>query len=172
MQPLRVPDQISLAHYGQLPPENHPKLTFLLSEQGIDAYRIGDSPTSVLFVFQDDKMRRATLQFFIDQSQANSGLLIDGVRWCCFQTGIARQDWKPIVNFKYATFEFGWSAQNPSDVMIRGGTFYAAQECYAAQKSPGTLISSEIGSYSNLYGGAPLPHDNFLYRAALAAKRK
>jgi hypothetical protein len=179
-QHLQVPEQIHLAGPGVLPPERPLRLSFLFSEQGTDVYRLYPGSTlDALFVFQDETSRRQELGYLIDESRELLPGSIGGVKWCCFQTGLGRQNWEPIVNFKYATFEFSWLnlATGPGghlqpEAMIVGATFYAPSECYAHQEFPNTLFSSEIGAFLNPSPSTSLPHDSLAYRVAVALRKK
>ncbi len=113
-----------------------------------------------LLIFQDEQVRRETLRSYI-----TSGL----VTWAYSDTG--RQDWKPIVNFKYVTLDFRWfqrkTGWEPS-VMITA--FYAPLACDSLSEPAGARPSSMIGVYvSN--SPSDLPHDSLRYRAAQALRK-
>src|ERR1039458_3472119 len=88
-QRLQVPEQIHLVTACQVPPGILPKLSFLLSESGIDIYRVEwpnpaearvpayahpHYPLSVtaLFVFQDEKERQLQIKSLMSAGKAIS----------------------------------------------------------------------------------------------------
>jgi hypothetical protein len=166
-QHLQVPGQIHLAIPGQVPPEAPYNLSFLFSQDGVDVYRLGHSSWA-LFVYQDEKARQEELGYLIGASAEVIPGSVGAIAWDYFDTSRGRQDWKPIVSFKYATFQFNWGVVGPSEAVIVGARFFAPFECCARQTFPNTLPSSQIGNFFNTAASRPLAHGSLAYRAALA----
>ena len=165
-QHLEVPDQIDLdlPHDFSSAEEPRPAFTFLFSEQGVDVYAVRTNKFGpagyhrlALLVFQDEKFRRNVLRSYI-----NSGL----VTWAYSDTG--GQDWKPIVNFKYVTLDFGWFQRKTGlEPSVSSTVFYAPPACDSVSEPAGARPSSMIGVYIST-SPADLPHDSLRYRAAQA----
>lgn len=168
-QHLRVPEQIDLDGPSDFSSseEPPPQFTFLFSEQGIDVYAVRTNKFGpagydrlALLVFQDEKVRRETLRSYI-----TSGL----VRWAYSDTG--GQDWKPIVNFKYVTLDFGWFQRKTGwEPSVKIAAFYAALACDSVSEPSGARPSSMIGVYISA-SPSDLPHDSLRYRAAQALRK-
>jgi hypothetical protein len=153
---LQVPEGIHSALPGQT-------FLFMFSQDGIDAYAIrgGNPPTyrGALLVFQEDSTRREYLKSFIGMGS---------VSWYPLDNTLSHQDWKPIMNFKYATFGYSWSGDWP---MISNAIFYAPRECYSRRTSVGALTRNELGVYMNSAADTLGPRNGVLYRAAVELKR-
>jgi hypothetical protein len=165
-QPLRVPEQIDLDEPADFSSskEPPPQFTFLFSEHGVDVYAVRTNKFGpagydrlALLVFQDEKVRRDVLRTYI-----TSGL----VQWAYSDTGV--QDWKPIVNFKYVTLDFGWLQRDTGwEPWVKSAVFYAPPACNSVSEPPGARPSSMIGIYISA-SPSELPHDSLRYRAAQA----
>lgn len=152
-QPLEIPGGIHSALPGQA-------FSFMFSQAGIDAYAIrsGTPPKyeGVLLIFQDDKTRREYLKSFISTGS---------IYWYPVDNN---QDWKPVVSFKYATFEYGWLGNSP---VLAHATLYAPRECYSRRTSVGALTRDELGFFIVRYGVTLDPRNGVLYRAGVELKK-
>ena len=167
-QRVLIPEQIDLDLPGDFssPERPSPQFTFLFSEHGIDVYAVrtnkfgpaGYNPLALL-VFQDEKVRREMLRSYIA-----SGL----IHWAYSDTGT--QDWKPIVNFKYLTLDFGWShGETGWEPWVQSTVFYAPPACDSVSEPAGSRPSSMIGVYI-APSPVALPHDSLRYRVAQALR--
>ena len=166
---MRVPEQIDLdlPHDFSSSEEPPPQFTFLFSEHGVDVYAVRTNKFGpagydrlALLVFQDEKVRREVLRSYI-----TSGL----VKWAYSDTG--GQDWKPIVNFKYVTLDFGWfQRQTGWEPSVQSAVFYAPPACDSVSEPSGARPSSVIGVYISA-SPSDLPHDSLRYRAAQALRK-
>jgi hypothetical protein len=190
-QDLDVPAQIHLVQMCQATPENRPTLTLLLSENGVDVYRLAYPPkdesesvmkekaagktssparypftVSALLVFQDEQARGKELKALMNSPALRwyGGYDDPKLGW--------QEDWGSIVSFKYETVEFVWLDQN--NVLLRRVAAYAPPECitHVAPPSPNfkcgspDIDSNEVGQFFN-YSPPPLSHDfAFLYKVA------
>jgi hypothetical protein len=121
-QRLQVPLQIHLVGACQAPPEILPKLSLLLSESGIDIYRVEWPPAgpvkartqtdadahpryplsvTALFVFQDEKERQLQIKSMMSAGEAISWLR-GGYRY----DSTLPADWTPVFSIKYVTYRF------------------------------------------------------------------
>jgi hypothetical protein len=176
---LRVPEEIHVIRMCQGSPELRPALSFLLSEKGIDVYRLeypigGNKPrvpqerrypftVRALLVYQGEEARAAELKVLMNSP----------IRWLGGRDvpqGGYQQDWASIVSFKFETAEFVWlSRQN---VILKYMGIYAPVGCMTPPPVvPGSrcgspeIESNEVGEYDN-YSPPPLNHDLFLFRVA------
>jgi hypothetical protein len=165
-QHLQVPGKIDLdgPHDFSSTEGPRPQFTFLFSENGIDVYAVRTNKFGpagydrlALLVFQDEKVRREVLRSYI-----TSGV----VTWAYSDTG--GQDWKPIVNFKYETLDFGWFHRSTGlEPSVSTAIFYAPPACDSVSEPSGARPSSMIGIYISA-SPSDLPHDSLRYRAAQA----
>jgi hypothetical protein len=159
-QRVQVPEQIHLVGSCQAPPETHPKLSFLLSESGIDIYRVEwprtaenpveagavDNPhyplsVTALFVYQDEKVRQIQIKSLINDGEAISWLR-GGSRY----DSTLPADWTPVLGIKYITYTFTIFGDNRdiakdgtinppkdggSNVILVESHMYAPEECYS-----------------------------------------
>lgn len=151
-QHLQVPEGIHSALPGQT-------FSIMFSQDGIDVYAIrsGNPPRyqGALLVFQENSARREYLQSFIGAGS---------VSWYPLDSTGSRQDWKPIMSFKYVTFAYGWLGDSP---MLSNASFYAPHECYSRRTSVGALTRDELGIYMKPSGDKLDPRNGVLYRAAV-----
>lgn len=167
-QHLQVPEGIQLALPGQSDSEPLRNFLFMFSQDGVDVYAVGtgNPPTyqrSALLVFQDDKTRREYLKSFV-----GSG----AVSWEYFETSLGRQDWKPIMNLKYATFDFSWRQSKPPQPLLTHAVFYAPLDCNSQTTFPNALPSSAIGAYTNMSPADAIdPSNTAVYRAAVELQK-
>jgi hypothetical protein len=166
IQKLEVPAQIHLVRMCQISPETRPILTPLLSESGIEVYRLEYPPrdesksatgektqsktpyaarypfsVSALLVYQDEQAREKEFKVLMNSYTPQSLQTIPyaGVRWYGgYDTAASgyQQDWGSIVSFKYETIEFLWL--NDQDVLLRNIGLYAPSGCitHIAPKQP------------------------------------
>jgi TonB family protein len=154
------PADIHLVEYGQSPPETPLTLQLLLSSDGIDVYRVGDTAGAV-FVYQNEKVRRQKIDAF-----GNSGL-VGWIPGFVNDRQIWQPDWAMIVDLKYAYYQFRWAKERPEASLVETELF-APPECYAAKKTAGNLASNELGVAAS--GAGYLAHDSFEYRVAMAMR--
>jgi len=193
-QRIQVPEQIQLAQSCQVPPVMQPKLSFLLSENGTDAYRVEWPPTKLanparenerayeeahphypltvetLFVYQEEASRMREIKSFIDSG---------GFGWFRggFQSGNrTAEDWKPILSIKYSIYKF--VILNPSgQIQLTQVRAYAPIDCYAygtrcvngsqlEWESEPRIRSSEIGEFNN-YSPQILQAGSMPYRVGM-----
>lgn len=154
LQKLEIPGQIHLVKMCQGSPEILPILSPLLSENGIEVYRLefpsGDQsksatgedarrktssaihyPFSVgaLLVFQDEQAREKELKFLMGL-QSNGMIPLTGMIWYGgYDTASSgyQQDWGSIVSFKYETVKFVWLDQQ--NVLLEQIGAYAPPGC-------------------------------------------
>ena len=195
-QKLEVPDQVHIIQMCQATPEIRPVLSLVLSDNGIEVYRIeypsttaktkspvaqrtgGDASSQshypftvrALLVYQDEHSRTTELNMLLKSP---------GVNWfgACYSPQNGTQyDWGSIVSFKYETAEFVWL--NKQQVILTHDNFFAPISCmtHKACINDATVTcgsrgieSNEIGSYDN-YSLPPLGQDSFLYRVATLLK--
>jgi hypothetical protein len=154
-----------------------PKLSFLLSENGIDIYRVAWPPIKLtspaqererayeethpsypltveaLFVYQEEASRTREVKSFIDSGAF--GWFRGG-----FQSGNrTADDWKPILSIKYSIYKI--VILNPSgQIQLTQIRAYAPVECFAYGtrcvngqqldwESEPKIKSSEIGEFNN-----------------------
>ncbi len=190
-QNLDVSTQIHLVRMCQATPEIRPILTFMLSENGIDVYRVAYPPqdeskssasgkaaakapsparypfsVSALLVFQDEQAREKELNTLMNSPAMRwyGGYDDPRLGW--------QQDWGSIVSFKYETVEFVWL--NQQNVLLERVAAYAPPGCitHIAPPTPNfkcgspDVASNEVGEFYN-YSPPPLSHDfAFLYKVA------
>ena len=197
-QRIQVPEQINLVEACQAPPAVFPKLSFRLSEDGTDIYRVewparkltpadkrlqahvDEHPrypitVEALFVYQDEKNRTQQIRSFI-----NSGSFA-WYRGGYQPTNNLPADWTPVFSIKYAIYTFLIN-RRPDDVQLTRVRAYAPSNCYAYgtrcvnadkldwESAPG-FKSSEIGEFNN-YSPQSLPTDSPLYRIAMLMTTK
>jgi hypothetical protein len=157
LQKLDVPTQIHLVQMCQVSSEIRPILTPLLSESGIEVYRLeypsrdeskfttGEKTqrkapsaarypfsVSALLVFQDEQAREKELKVLMSSYSPPSLQMIPyaGVQWYGgYDTATSgyQQDWGSIVSFKYETVEFVWLDQQ--HVLLERIRVYAPLGC-------------------------------------------
>jgi hypothetical protein len=160
-QRLQVPEQIHLVAACQAPPEILPQLSFLLSDSGIDIYRVerprktAANPVeareqayadahpyyplrvTALFVFQDEKERQLQIKSLMSAGEAITWLR-GGYRY----DSTLPADWTPVLSIKYVTYTFTILGSNkdgtaiaPKDgsnsVLLVESHMYAPEECYS-----------------------------------------
>ncbi len=191
LQRLKVPEQIHLIQACQVSPEAHLRLSFLLSENGVDVYRLeyramtgeqndaGGTPLSshpspdrypftvqALLVYQTEQAREAELRVLTGSPTISWFGGYDDP-----QTG-RQEDWGSIVSFKYETVEFVWL--DKANVLLRHSGFYVPVGCMTPRPHPASsnfscgspdIESNEIGVYDNI-SPPPLSQGTFLYRVA------
>jgi hypothetical protein len=153
---LQVPEGIHSALPGQT-------FSFLFSQDGIDVYAIRSGNPArhrgALLVFQEDRARREYLKSFVGAGS---------VSWFPVDSTGTRQDWKPVMSFKYAIFAYSWLGDSP---MLSSATFYAPRECYSRRTSVGALTRNELGVYMKSSGDRLDSRNGVLYRAAVELRK-
>ncbi len=159
-QRLNVPADIHLDGPGVERPGHQWKLSFIFSQDGIDAYVVQTGERwSVLLIFQDEKVRREQLRYAV-----NSGL----ISWMYFQTNLGRQNWKPIADLKYVRMEFSWLGDSDNQqIFLNYAEYFAPLECDSLTTFPNTMPSSLLGNYLNISPSTPLPTNSLAYKAAV-----
>ncbi len=158
-QHLQVPDGIHSALPGQ-------EFSFMFSQDGVDVYaiRAGNPPKytrSALLVFQEENARREYLRSFIGTGS---------ISWYPSDSTGSHQDWKPVMSFKYATFDYNWFGDG-SHPMLDHASFYAPLDCYSRRTSVGALTRNELGVYMKPAGDTLDARNGVLYRAAIELKK-
>ena len=159
-QHLQVPDGIHSALPGQ-------EFSFMFSQDGVDVYaiRAGNPPKytrSALLGVQRGK-RQAGIS---ERSFIGTG----SISWYPSDSTGSHQDWKPVMSFKYATFDYNWFGDG-SHPMLDHASFYAPLDCYSRRTSVGALTRNELGVYMKPAGDTLDARNGVLYRAAIELKK-
>jgi hypothetical protein len=94
------------------------------------------------------------------------------VSWEYFEIGLGRQNWKPIMNLKYATFDFIWRQSKPPQPLLVHVAFYAPLDCNSQTTFPNARPSSAIGAYTNMSPADAInPSNTVVYRAAVELQK-